>query len=58
MRAFVMLGFVFPCQTKRLVWGRLQKWPILCRVGRKTLTLFHPPLSRRTRKMPFRIWCP
>jgi len=38
MRAFVVLGFVFPYQAKRLAWGTSPKLPILCRVGRKTLT--------------------
>ena len=38
MRAFVMLGLVFPHQAKRLAWGTSPKWPILCWVGRKTLT--------------------
>jgi len=38
MRAFVVLGFVFPYQAKRLAWGTSLKWPILCRMGRKALT--------------------
>jgi len=38
MHAFVVLGLVFPCQAKTLAWGTSPKWPILCRVGRKTLT--------------------
>jgi len=38
MCAFVVLGFVFPYQAKRLAWGTSPKWPILYRVGRKTLT--------------------
>jgi len=38
MRAFVVLGFVFPYQAKRLAWGMSLKWPILFQVGRKTLT--------------------
>jgi len=37
MRALVVLGFVFPHQAKRLAWRTSPKWPILCRVGRKTL---------------------
>jgi len=37
MYAFVVLGFVFPSQAKRLAWGTSPKWPILCRVGHKTL---------------------
>jgi len=35
---FVALGLVFPCQATRLAWGTSLKWPILCRVGRKTTT--------------------
>jgi len=38
MRAFVVLGLVFRYQAKRLAWGTSLKWPILCWVGRKTLT--------------------
>jgi len=38
MRAFVVLGFVFPYQAKRLAWRTSPKWPILCRVGCKTTT--------------------
>ena len=38
MRAFVVLGFVFLYQAKRLAWGTSSKWPILCWVGLKTLT--------------------
>jgi len=38
MCAFVVLGFVFSIQAKRLFWGTSPKWPILCRLGRKTLT--------------------
>jgi len=38
MCAFVVLGFAFPHQTKRLAWGTSPKWPILCWVWRKTLT--------------------
>jgi len=38
MRAFVVLGFVFPYQAKRLAWGTSLKRPILCRVGCGTLT--------------------
>jgi len=38
MHAFVVLGFVFPYQAKRLAWGTCLKWPILWRVGCKTLT--------------------
>jgi len=38
MRAFVVLGLVFPYQAKRLVWGRSPKRPVLCRVERKALT--------------------
>jgi len=36
MCAFVVLRLVFPCQGKRLAWRTSPKWPILCRVGRKT----------------------
>jgi len=32
MRAFLVLGLVFPYQDKRLVWGTSPKWPILCRI--------------------------
>jgi len=28
----------FSYQAKRLAWGTSAKWPVLCRVGRKTLT--------------------
>jgi len=38
MCAFVVLGLVFPYQTKRLPWGTSPKWPILCRVWCKTTT--------------------
>jgi len=38
MCAFIVLSFVFPCQAKRLAQRTSPKWPILCRVGRKTLT--------------------
>ena len=39
MCAFVVLGFVFSYQAKRLVWEVTSpKWPILCWVGCKTLT--------------------
>jgi len=39
MRAFVVLGFVFPYLAKRLAWRMSPKWPpISCRVGRKTPT--------------------
>jgi len=38
MRAFVVLGLVFPYQAKRLAWRTSPKWPILCQVGCKTLT--------------------
>jgi len=38
MRAFVVLGLVFPYQAKRLAWGASPKCPILCQVERKTLT--------------------
>jgi len=38
MCAFVVLGFVFPFQAKRLAWGTYPKWPIFCRVGHKTTT--------------------
>jgi len=34
MCAFVELGLVFPHQAK----GTSPKWPILCRVGRRTTT--------------------
>ena len=42
MRAFVVLGFVFPYQAKRFAWGTSPKWPVLCRVERKTLTQSTP----------------
>jgi len=29
---------VFPYQAKRLAWEMSPKWPVLCRVGCKTLT--------------------
>jgi len=35
MCAFVVLGFVFPFQAKRLAWGTSSEWPISCRVGHK-----------------------
>ena len=38
MYAFVVLGLVCPYQAKRLAWGTSPKWPVLCRVGRKTTT--------------------
>jgi len=38
MRAFVVLGLVFPYQAKRLAWGTSPKRLILCRVGRKPTT--------------------
>jgi len=38
MCAFVVFCLVFRCQAKRLAWGTSPIWPILCRVGRKTLT--------------------
>jgi len=38
MCAFVVLGFLFPYQAKRLAWGTSLKWPILCRVVHKPLT--------------------
>jgi len=38
MCAFVVLGLVFPYQAKRLAWGTSPIWPVLCWVGRKTLT--------------------
>ena len=37
MCAFVVLGLVFPYWANGLVCGTSPKWPILCRVGRKTL---------------------
>ena len=37
MRAFVVFGFVYPSWAKWLAWGSSPKWPILCRVERKTL---------------------
>jgi len=37
MHAFVVFGLVFPYQARRLGCGTSPKWPILCRVGRKTL---------------------
>jgi len=37
--AFVVLGLVSLVLRQEICWEeRLQKWPILCRVGRKTLT--------------------
>ena len=30
-------NLVFPYQAKRLAWGTSPKWPILCRVGHKTI---------------------
>jgi len=39
MCAFVVLGLVFPYPAKSLAWGTSPKWPVLCRVGRKTTTL-------------------
>ena len=33
MCAFVVLGFVFQYQAKKLTWETSLKWPILCRVG-------------------------
>jgi len=38
MHAFVVLGIVFPYQVKRSACGTSPKWPILCRVRRKTFT--------------------
>jgi len=38
MCAFVVLDLVFPYQDTRLAWGTSPKWPVLCWVGRKTLT--------------------
>jgi len=39
MRAFVVLGLVFPYQAERLAWGNVSKIIyILYRVGRKTTT--------------------
>jgi len=38
MCAFVVLGLVFPYQTKRLAWETSLKWHILCWVECKTLT--------------------
>jgi len=38
MHAFVVLCLVFQSQAKRLAWKTSLKWPILCRVGHKTLT--------------------
>jgi len=44
MRAFVVLGFVFPYQSaKRWAWGTCPKLPILCRVGCKTLSQYACP---------------
>jgi len=39
MCAFVVLGFVFPYQAKRLALETSPKLPILCRVGRKTFKM-------------------
>jgi len=38
MCVFVVLGFVFPYQAKRLAWETSPKWPILWRMGCETLT--------------------
>jgi len=38
MHAFVVLGFVFPYQAKRLAWRTYPKLPILCQMGRQTVT--------------------
>ena len=38
VRAFLVLGLVLPHQAKRLAGGTSPKWPVLCRVGHKTLT--------------------
>jgi len=35
---FCCVRFSFSYQAKRLAWRTSPKWPILCRVGRKTLT--------------------
>ena len=36
MRAFVVLGLIFPYQAKRLACGTYPKLPVLCCVGRKS----------------------
>jgi len=38
MRAFVVLGLVFPHEGKRLAWGNVSEMTYYCVVGRKTLT--------------------
>jgi len=35
---FSCVRFSFPCQAKILVWGTSPRRPILCRVGRETIT--------------------
>ena len=44
MRAFIVLGF--PYQAERLAWEMCPKWPMLCRVGRKTTTQSETDASR------------
>jgi len=38
MCAFIVLSLVFLYWAKRVAWWMSPKWPILCRVGRKTTT--------------------
>jgi len=38
MRAFVVIGLVFPYQAKRFAWTTSPNLLILCRVGHKTTT--------------------
>jgi len=44
MCTFIVLGLVFPYQAKRLAWGTSPKWPILCRMERKTTPQSSMPL--------------
>jgi len=36
--AFVVLALVFSIPSQQMAWETSPKWPILCRVGRETLT--------------------
>jgi len=57
MCAFCCVRLVLPYQAERSAWGTSPKRPILCRVGRKTLTqlisyfLLDPPTSRQTSQL-------
>ena len=60
MCAFVVLGLpvVFPYQANRLSLGTSPKWPILCWVGRKTLTQsINQSLWGFVRGSPLRDFC-